>query len=158
MRNKSRENLIYRAKNITLAGGNVKRTHPFSTDLSFWHLKKCMLYVYKITSMKVLTACLYSSGRISTLSTSFVSGVSACAKEKIAFAACAGHLIEIVRPSETEGSFVVSSGCSSDTGTSSEFMLFTQVSKALFWKFKESSEASTFISQDFHQYKVHPWK
>lgn len=29
MRNKSRENLIYRAKNITLAGGNVKRTHPF---------------------------------------------------------------------------------------------------------------------------------
>lgn len=38
--------------------------------------------------MKVLTACLYSSGRINTLSTSFVSGVSACAKEKIAFAAC----------------------------------------------------------------------
>ena len=54
--------------------------------------------------MKVLTACLYSSGRISTLSTSFVSGVSACAKEKIAFAACAGHLIEIVRLSEAEGS------------------------------------------------------
>lgn len=58
--------------------------------------------------MKVLTACLYSSGRISTLSTSFVSGVSACAKEKIAFAACAGHLIEIVRPSEAEGKFDVS--------------------------------------------------
>ena len=83
-----------------------------------------MLYVYKITSMKVLTACLYSSGRISTLSTSFVSGVSACAKEKIAFAACAGHLIEIVRLSEAEGSSDVSFGCSSDTGTSSELLYF----------------------------------
>ena len=91
-----------------------------------------MLYVYKITSTKVLTACLYSSGSISTLSTSSASGVSACAKEKIAFAAYAGHLIEIVRLSDAEGFSDVSSGSSSDTGTSSGFMLLAQVSKVLY--------------------------
>ena len=123
MRNKSRENLIYRAKNITLAGGNVKRTHPFFNRSVLLTFEK--VYVVRLQNhlYEGFDGLLIFFRKDQYAVNQFcIRSKCLRKKKKLAFAACAGHLIEIVRPSEAEGSFVVSSGCSSDTGTSSEFV------------------------------------